>query len=337
MPGRMSAVAGRSLSVIISLAVTVLAGSLVTAFLVMQLRPSGHDEHAGPADTDFVDIRSVPVDAHQAVVFAGGSTGSFTDRCGRDADGRHRNADNVIAEPGRPGGAHHTHDYVGNLSTTAFSTDTSLAAAATTCVDGDRSTFYWPVVRIPGSSGPDVHAVGGGADGNLGQIIAPVSVDIRFLGNPVSAVVPMPRFLRASVGDPRALTDGAATIAAPQWSCTGYADRVTRLYPLCPNGSDVLRVFDFPSCWDGRSVDSPTHHAHLVAPAGNGVCPHATFPVPHLRLTLTYAVPVGTRYAIDTFGEQRRSPLTDHADFIDVMADQLQARVVSCINTDRQC
>jgi len=34
-------------------------------------------------------------------------------------------------------------------------------------------------------------------DGNLGRIIAPVPVNIRFLGNPVSPVVPMPRFLRA--------------------------------------------------------------------------------------------------------------------------------------------
>jgi len=44
----------------------------------------------------------------------------------------------------------------------------------------------------------------------------------------------------------------------------------------------------------------------------------------------------GAIYAIDSCPDQRRSPLTDHADFIDVMSDRLQAQVVACVNDGRQ-
>ena len=44
----------------------------------------------------------------------------------------------------------------------------------------------------------------------------------------------------------------------------------------------------------------------------------------------------GAIYAIDSFPDQRCSPLTDHADFIDVMYARLPAQVVACLNEGRQ-
>lgn len=323
-----------SASLVVAAAVCVLVGTFVAG----QLSGAAHAGHdAGPNGTDYVDIRSAPPAPAPPKAIAGASTGSYTENCGTDADGAHRNADNVIAEPDAPGTAHHTHDYAGNLSTTAYSTDASLAAAGTTCRNGDKSTYYWPVLRLLGQQGNDTNAVGGGRDGNLGRIITASSAVIRYVGSPVSNVVPMPEFLRVVVGDPKAITDGKVDIAAPRWTCTGYTDRVTRDYPLCPEGSDVVRIYDFPNCWNGTSLDSATHTAHVVAEASNGVCPHGTFPVPQLTLTLTYHVPAGTMYAIDSFPEEHRSPLTDHSDFVDVMPDPLQARIVSCVNSGRQC
>ena len=73
------------------------------------------------------------------------SRGTFTSQCGRNADGAHRNSDNFITSPGVSNAAHHTHDYVGNLSTDGNSTNESLAAAGTTCRFGDKSTYFWPV------------------------------------------------------------------------------------------------------------------------------------------------------------------------------------------------
>lgn len=326
---------GRRALVVASLIIAVVVCAAVGTFVAVQLSPAAHASHdEGPAGTDYVDVRSVPVAPAPVAPIAGASTGSVTEHCGTDADGRHRNPDNVIASPGIRGGAHHVHDYAGNLSTDAFSTDSSLAAAGTTCTNGDRSTFYWPALRLLNGQDSDQNAVGGGADGNHGRIITASSAVIRFVGSPVTNVVPMPEFLRAGIGDPKALTDGHAATIAPKWTCTGYQNRVTRDYPLCPAGSDVMRIYDFPSCWNGTSVDTPMD----VEPAtANGGCPHGTFPVPQLTLTLTYHVPTGVPYAIDSFPEQLRSPITDHADFIDVMTTKQQLAIVNCINQGRSC
>lgn len=323
-----------SASLVVAVAVCVLVGTFVTSQLTGSAH-AGHDD--GPNGTDYVDIRSAPLAPAVPKPGPDASTGSYTENCGTDANGAHRNPDNVIATPGQPGAAHHVHDYAGNLSTNAFSTDASLAAAATTCPNGDRSTYYWPVLRLLGQQGTDADAVGGGKDGNLGRIITASSAVIRYGGSPVSDVIPMPKFLRVVIGDPKAVTDGNIDNAQPQWSCTGYTNHVTRNYPLCPQGSDVLRIYQYPNCWNGTALDSPTHTTHVVPEATNGVCPHGTFPVPQLTITLTYHVPAGTMYAIDSFPEDHRSPITDHADYIDVMPDSLQNRIVACVNAGRRC
>ena len=99
---------------------------------------------SGPVAEDFVDITQVEanVEGNQTA----GEGGSFTNECGKN-DEQHFNADNVIAAPGVKAGAHHVHDYVGNLDTSFQSSDQSLAAADTTCANKDQSTHYWPVIR----------------------------------------------------------------------------------------------------------------------------------------------------------------------------------------------
>jgi hypothetical protein len=282
-----------------------------------------------PSSRDYLDIATAPIAVAAPAPTAGASTGSYTEHCGLPS-AVHHNADNVIFDPRLPGGAMHVHDYVGNLSTNAFSTDESLAAAGTTCANGDRSTFYWPVLRVLGEPGQDM------VDGNMGSILVPASVDVRFVGSPVSQVVGVPEFLQATVGDAKELTDPLAP-TLPRWSCTGYPNRSTDLYPLCPDGSQVMRIFDFPNCWNGTSLASPNHYTHVVPASAGGVCPQGTFPIAQLRITLTYNVPFGARYAIDSFPQQLRSPLTDHADYIDVMTDDQQAQIVACVNSGRSC
>ncbi|MFG2959449.1 DUF1996 domain-containing protein [Streptomyces sp. NPDC048291] len=287
-----------------------------------------------PAADRYVGIASVP----RAVAPAIGpdaATGTYTENCGRNLDA-HRNADNLVASPGVTGSAHHIHDYVGNVSTNAMSSNAELAAARTTCLDGDRSTYYWPVLRRLDRMGTDMHAVGGGLDDNTGRILTPSSVVIEYRGNPVSKVVAMPRFLRLVTGDPVALYTGGANVRA-QWGCSGYQDRFTTRYAVCPEGSGPTRTLDFPSCWDGLSTDSPDHRTHAVFPTADGVCPHATFAIPQLRVTLTYAVPAGVRYAVDSFPEEKRDPSTDHGMFIDVMTDRQMATLVNCLNQGRHC
>lgn len=289
----------------------------------------------GPDAADFVDITKVAPATPAPRPGPDASTGLYQEDCGRNAN-HHRNADNMVISPGIAGAAHHTHDYVGNLSTDASSSDRTLAAAGTTCTDGDRSTFYWPVLRRLDRPGTDTGAAGGGAHGNVGQILDPVSVRVEFRGNPASQVVAMPRFLRLETGDPVAATQGLLNAHA-EWGCAAYPDRVTTKYPLCPPGSDLTRTLDFPSCWDGLRNDSPDHRDHAVFPLAGGVCPRHTFPVPQLRVVLDYAVPRGVPFALDAFPEQRHNPITEHAFFVNVMAEQQMARVVACVNGSRRC
>jgi hypothetical protein len=303
-----------------------LAFVAATAFAVTAVaRPRGSGGDGAPPAGDYVRIDAVPVADAAPAAYPDASTGTAVSPCGHDAEGHH-NGDNLITMPGISSGAHHSHDYVGNLSTDAASTDRSLAASPTTCRNGDRSSYYWPVLRLVGTGG-----------GEHGPAVLPVSVLVQYRGNAASPVVPMPRFLRVITGDPRALTSDPKPATRTAWSCSGSTDRRTDRYPICPPGGRVVRIFDFPSCWDGRHTDSPNHRTHVVFPAANGVCPAAFYPVPQLHVEVAYDLPPGARYAVDSFPEQHNSPRTDHAGFVDVMTDAQMAAVVGCLNSGRTC
>ncbi len=285
----------------------------------------------GPFVTDFVNIRQIQPRQLDARIGRNGSRGSFVSACGTNRNG-HNNPDNFIVAPGVSNGAHHLHDYVGNLSADAFSTDESLEASGTTCRLGDKSTYYWPVLR-----NRQVDANTEDPDGNVGQVLRPRSVTLQFRGNATSRVVAMPRFLRIIMGDAKAATNGPANARAG-WSCTGFTNRVSPdKYPLCPRGSQVARILDFPSCWDGQNTDSANHRSHILFPDQSGACPQGTRAVPQLRMTLTYSVPPGPSFAVDAFPEQLHNPVTDHADFVNVMPERLMNNAVNCINRGRRC
>ncbi|MFI6761185.1 DUF1996 domain-containing protein [Micromonospora sp. NPDC050417] len=291
---------------------------------------------------DYVDIATVPGGQVDPDPVPGAATGTYTWDCGRNANG-HRNTANVVVVPGMPGPVHHVHDYVGNLSTDVDSTVDSLVGGDTTCANGDKSTYYWPVLRtLPDGHGE--HAaptVGQGAQPgapveHLGEIQLPVSFTLTFYGNPRTPVIPMPSLLRATMGDAVAITNGGARARAT-WTCSDTPDRRTTRYPVCGPGRQVVRVFDFPSCWDGRRLDSADHRQHLVFPVAGGGCPVATFAVPRLRLVASYDLPPGTRYQIDAFDGQHNSPLTDHAFFVNLFPAPLMAQVVRCLNAGEVC
>ncbi|WP_084628299.1 DUF1996 domain-containing protein [Amycolatopsis nigrescens] len=293
----------------------------------------GPGQAEGPAKEFYTDIREIEPNVDEPELRA--SPGTFVAQCGNNENG-HRNPDNFIVAPGVRNGAQHLHDYVGNLSTDADSDDRSLAAAGTTCRNRDQSTYFWPVLRELGVPGPDEDEDGGGNDGNEGEILPP-DVRLEFRGNAKSQVTAMPAFLRAITGDAKAATNGDADANA-KWTCTGFEDRQTTQYPLCPEDSQVQRVLDFPSCWDGQNTDSQNHRDHLRFTDRRGNCPRGTQAVPQLRMTLTYTAPNEPQtFAVDSFPDQGHNPLTDHADFANLMPQRLMDQVVGCINDGRSC
>jgi hypothetical protein len=481
-----------------------LVAGLAVAFTT---RDSGTAQADGADKSLFVDITKVQPNVKQARQRGGASKGTFTVNCGKN-ENEHFNPDNFIAQPGVKNGAEHLHDYVGNLDTEADTTNDRLAKADTTCKNGDKSAYYWPVVRIdtddetadggvqppapgkPAASAvacPDVAslisdvpdqaqaevernlalldtqvdeankrveaekgnqdpnfvdndvlgplkakrvatidriqiAIGRvkgqpqqqrqadspaaegeegdaarqeremaqdkqvqqdlsglaaceltrvgdangngdqtddgqqdparknppkGADdrnqlaGNDGDVQRPVSVDLTFRGNPISDVKAMPRFLRVLTGDAKVSTNGTKNARA-SWSCAGFEQKtVINKYPICPEGSKVMRIHDFPSCWDGKNIDSKNHRDHIVFPNANGSCAKGFKPVPQLRVTLAYDIPRAIQkagqYKVDSFPQEDHNPATDHDDFANVMSQQIMNRVVRCINGDRTC
>ncbi|WP_290063084.1 DUF1996 domain-containing protein [Amycolatopsis solani] len=408
---------------------------------------------ADPADPSFfIDINKVPAGNNvNAALKKKGAQGSFTVDCGTNADGAHHNPDNFIAQPGIKNGAQHLHDYVGNVTTDADSNLKSLLAGDTTCKNGDKSAYFWPVIRIDreddaaneseneqaqqkqqgktgdvqeDQSGQDAQAAqeqdqrerdgrgggrtsagrndgqnaqqqdgqdqnrdgqqdrqrrprnqdqngqnNGGQNGqngdqsstaaappaeelggpqgeneevgdNDGEIIEPESATLKFIGGGAQQVTAMPLGLRVLYGDAKQSTNGPAN-ARPSWTCTGFEDRLTDLYPICPQGSKVERIHNFPNCWDGKNTDSANHRTHIVFADQQGKCPKGFKNVPQLQVTLVYDVPQDVQqngqYKVDAFAQEKHNPRSDHDDFANVMSRQIMGRLVNCINSGKAC
>ena len=301
----------------------------------------------GPVAADFVDITKVQPNVQNAQNKRGASRGTFSTECGVNANGLF-NSDNVIVAPGVSNGAHHFHDYVGNQSNDAFASDEDLANAETSCEDpGDKSSYFWPVIRLQnGAQEQDANSPGGGIEGNAGEIVTPKQVTMTFVGNPRSQVTDMPKLLRIITGDAKAFVNGNANANA-SWSCTGFENRQLKdKYPLCPKGSDVVRTFKFQSCWDGRNIDSANHRTHVAFAEANGNCGNGFKAIPQLVQRIVYDVDApslrdGGRttplFAVDSFPEQLHKPVTDHGDFINVFDEDLMKEMVDCINGGQKC
>ncbi|MER6087737.1 DUF1996 domain-containing protein [Streptomyces bluensis] len=308
----------------------------------------------GPDAGDFQDITQVqPNGGPKGVGGNGlpangdsGSTGTFTTSCGTNSNNLH-NSDNVIVAPGVSNGAQHQHDYVGNQSNNAFASDQDLAGAETSCQNqGDKSSYFWPVLRVQnGQDDFDANAAGGGQDGNVGQILEPSEAQLKFVGNKTSDVVAMPTALRIITGDAKSFVNGLAN-ANTNWSCTGFEDRqLTDKYPICPEGSSVVRTSNFQSCWDGQNIDSANHRTHVAFVQQDGSCGNGFQAIPQLQVRLVYDVQapqiqngqVQNAFAVDSFPDQLHKPITDHNDFINFFDENTMNQVVDCINSGQDC
>jgi hypothetical protein len=212
---------------------------------------------------------------------------------------------------------------------------TSLAALAP-CTLNTSGNNNGTEEELPGVQGPNLEIAG-----NIGGIIRPAKVLIEYRGNPTSKVVPMPRFLRAITGDAKPTSRGPAN-ARQSWTCSGFADRLSDKYPICPPGSQVMRVHDFPSCWDGKNIDSDNHRAHIQFPdANDGACPAGTRAVPQLRISISYDIPLDVQkkgqYQVDSFPEENHNPFSDHNDFLNVNSTRQMAKITNCVNAGRRC
>ena len=189
---------------------------------------------------------------------------------------------------------------------------------------------------LPDPSGPNLEL-----PNNTGTIVRPASVLIEYRGNATSKVVPMPKFLRELTGDAKPTSRGPANARAT-WTCSGFADRLSDKYPICPAGRQVQRVEDFPGCWDGKNIDSENHRSQVAfADKTTGACPAGFVAIPQLRITISYDIPEEVQengqYALDSFPEENHNPFSDHNDFINVNSVRQMNKIAACINAGRRC
>ena len=176
---------------------------------------------------------------------------------------------------------------------------------------------------------------------NTGGIVRPASVLIEYRGNAVSKVVPMPKFLRELTGDAKPTSRGPANARAT-WTCSGFDGRLSDKYPICPEGSRVQRVQDFPGCWDGKNTDSADHRSHVAfADKTTGACPDGFVAIPQLRITISYDiardVQLRGQFVLDSFPEENHNPFSDHNDYINVNSERQMVKIAACVNAGRRC
>ena len=189
---------------------------------------------------------------------------------------------------------------------------------------------------LPDPQGPNLEL-----PNNTGGIVRPASVLIEYRGNATSKVVPMPKFLRALTGDAKPISRGPANARAT-WTCSGFTDRLSDKYPICPAGRQVQRVQDFPGCWDGKNIDSTNHRDHVAfADAATGACKPGFVAIPQLRITISYDIPrdvqTNGQYALDSFPEEDHNPFSDHNDFVNVNSARQMRKIAACVNKGQTC
>ena len=228
----------------------------------------------------------------------------------------HQAPDDPIVFPGKPG-ASHQHTFVGNRSTSAFSTFGSLRSGGTTCLRSDDTAAYW------------VPALSRGA-----TTILPHGATIYYRRGTLAEVSPFPNDLRFIAGDAMASTP--QSIGVTFWSC-GVASGTGRssTVPTCPaaRGSFLRLHVRFPECWDGRRLDSPDHKSHM-AYAVRGVCP-STHPVEVPQITQIYRYPTRGE---EGFTLASGGQFSAHADFLNAWKPgALRKLVDGCLNALVHC
>jgi hypothetical protein len=264
--------------------------------------------------------------APAATAGAGASGAFFVSSC-RFA---HRAPDDPIVYPRAPGFSH-DHSFVGNVSTNAFSTLSSLRRAGTTCTPRGDTAAYWA---------PTLYADG--------RPVAPSAATIYYRRLTAAPVRPFPAGLRMVAGDSHGVRAECVAVTVrdcslvkttfygPNGAGVSPLDARSSEVPACPGRAQLQLHVRFPECWDGRRLDSSDHRSHMAYAVG-GRCP-AAHPVAVPGLEIVYRYPsnavAGAHVVILSSGGQH----SGHADFVNAWRqDDLTRLVHRCLDGYAYC
>ena len=228
----------------------------------------------------------------------------------------HMNMDDPIVYPRQPG-ASHDHSFVGNTTTNAFSTVRTLRAGSTTCKrDGETAAYWMPTLLLNG------------------QMVPPSGATIYYRRKTLAPLRAFPAGFKMIAGNRSAASPQGMQIT--YWNC-GAASSVpsSTEVPTCPDtrGQSLRLHVNFPSCWDGKHLNSANHQSHVAYPM-RGDCP-ATHPfaLPAISLIFRYPITGGSGVTLSSGGQY-----SAHADFFNAWRQgTLTSLVNGCLNALRHC
>lgn len=246
-------------------------------------------------------------------------------------DYSHSLSDDPIVAPGKPGTSH-LHDFLGNTSTNAFSTYSSMLASPTTCQEpADRAGYWVPSLF---RNGVQVKPKAG-----IATPFAKTRERIYYVDTNLAAgtrVTSFPKDFRMIAGNPKATStaDNPRLGSYLYWGCSDNSTGKLKAPPSsCKSGAISLHV-GFPNCWDGLHLDSADHKSHVVYPS-DGKCPSG-FPVALPRVIVRLEYPVGTVTGSITLSSG--AAYTIHGDFWNTWKQpRLDQLVNDCLDKDLYC
>jgi hypothetical protein len=230
----------------------------------------------------------------------------------------HSAGDDPIVRFAQPG-ASHSHDFFGNVSTNAFSTLNSLKLGGTSCADQpqDKSGYWMPSLYKNGVK------------------VQPVSVNAYYTlgGKAPGTIRAFPEGLKIVAGNGSATTP--QRVFNTSWGCVDPpSGSPSAEVPTCPGTSALVLRVRFPDCWDGKSLDSPDHKAHMAQNLSTGMCPSThPVPVPELLLVAKYPIVGGSDVSLSSSGAY-----SGHADFFNAwQPSALSSLISTCLNGTTLC
>ncbi|KAF2188814.1 hypothetical protein K469DRAFT_724217 [Zopfia rhizophila CBS 207.26] len=194
-----------------------------------------------------------------------------------------------LVEPGRIPSAH-VHQIVGgNAFNATMAGDIGEQGSCTTCTFSEDFSNYWTAVmffkhqngsykRVPIMQNT---ALPNGISG--GMTIYYTQQDFNSNGN--QKITSFKPGFRMTVGSPTTNTlDGAKGHAGLRFVC--LENKGTRFpelpdFPTKPCKGGIMTVHHFPSCWDGKNLDSPDHQSHMYNTAKEAFSPAGPCPASH--------------------------------------------------------
>ncbi|WP_394436055.1 DUF1996 domain-containing protein [Streptomyces sp. SGAir0957] len=240
----------------------------------------------------------------------------------------HTKPDDPIVYPGQPGKSH-DHTFMGNTTTNANSTTSSLDSGSTRCLaPGDKSGYWMPTML------------------NGDKPVLPVGEQTIYYKAGVTdytSVRPFPKGLRFVVGNPMQSAQEFRSHPGfvEGWECGNSYFNVD--FPAsCPTSQDTqvnIRM-QAPSCWDGKYYDTPDHKSHMSYPVvkqgtNDNVCP-ASHPVALPMIEFKMAFPINGDMSKVRLSSGRGYSF--HYDFFNAWDDRtLKAMVDHCVVGGLQC